>query len=84
MIEQLNEKIMWVTISFADNSVKLVKTTLNKNILASYGVTPKAGYFYDLRHGEFVKFRQDACKIDVTEEQPVFDDEVINFANRFI
>lgn len=84
MLAMLKNQKAWVTMHFDDNSVKCIQTTLNKDILASFGVTPKAGYFYDLVRGEYVAFREDAIKVDVTTEKPIFEDEVINFANRFI
>lgn len=84
MIDIMKKQKAWLTMYFKDNSVKVINTTLNETILASFGVTPKAGYFYDLERGEFVAFREDATRIEVSIEKPIFDDEVINFANRFI
>lgn len=84
MFNMLKNQKAWITMYFDDNSVKCLQTTLNKDILASFGVTPKAGYLYDLERGEYVAFREDASTINVTAEKPEFEDEVINFANRFI
>lgn len=83
-MEILKKGVGWVVITFDDNSVKVIKTTLNTAILANYGVKPVIGYFYDLNRGELVEFREDATDISVFEDEPIFDDEVINFANRFI
>ena len=83
-MELLQAGIAWVVLKFSDNSVQLIRTTLNESILTNYGVKPRVGYFYDLNHGVFVQFREDAIDITVSEQKPEFQDEVINFANRFI
>ena len=55
MFTKLSKQICWVIIKFPDKSVKVLKTTLNPDILSRYGVTAKPGYFYDLKYGEQLK-----------------------------
>lgn len=84
MFNKLKTGIAWVTLKFDDDSVLPIKTTLNEDILANYGVAPRVGYFYDLNKGRFIPFRTDAVSVQVDEHEPEFEDEVINFVNRFI
>ena len=84
MFNKLKTKEAWVTIKFSDDSVQLIKTTLNEDILANYGVTPRVGCFYDLIKGRFIPFRTDAVSVSVDNDKPEFEDEVINFVNKFI
>lgn len=84
MFSKLLNQICWVTVKFPDKSVRVIKTTLNESILTRFGAIAKPGYFYDLKYGEYIKFRDDAEDISVSTEEPIFEDEVINFANRFI
>jgi hypothetical protein len=83
-MELLLNGIGWVTILYKDGSLRVIHTTLNEDILASYGVKPRVGFIFDVDRGEFVAFREDATDINVSSDKPVFTDEVINFANRFI
>lgn len=84
IIKRLLQGIYWITIKFPDNSVRVLRTTLNNNIMADFGVKSKVGYFYDLDRGEYVRFREDATDVSLSEEKPLFEEEVITFANRFI
>ena len=74
----------WVCMHFADTSVRKVHTTLNPDILAEYGVTPRKNYFYDLEANVFVPFREDACEVTISADRPEYEQEVLQFANRFI
>jgi hypothetical protein len=81
----LQEGIGWVTQTFDDGSVRVTRTTLNTEILHSYGVIAKPGFLFDLDRSNFYPIRQDAADISITSEPPVFKDEgVFDFVNQFI
>lgn len=83
-MELLNEKDCWVCMQFADGSVRSIHTTLNKNVLDEHGAAPRNEHFFDLDHNVYVPFRRDAVDIVVRSEKPAFDQEVLQFASRFI
>ena len=74
----------WVNMRFTDGTVRSVHTTLNSKILAEYGVENREDHFFDLDRGIFVHFRTDATDISVTQSKPEYDEEVLQFASRFI
>lgn len=82
MLDIIKNGIGYVTITYPDSSKRVVKTTLNPNILLKEGVTYKEGHLYDLEHKEFVKYSLD-CKIDISEDEPKLEG-VDEFAHRFI
>lgn len=84
MLTQIKESICYVTLKFADNSAKVIRTTLNKDILKEKGIRLKTNTFFDLDTYTYVPFRDDIMDIEISKEKPIFDSEVINFANRFI
>lgn len=45
MFDLLLKDIAWVTLSFDDKSVRVIKTTLSEKILSEFGVKAKPGYF---------------------------------------
>lgn len=83
-MELLQKMSCWVCMHFKDGTVKCIHTTLNTDILAKYGASPREEHFFDLEHGVFVPFRRDAVEITVSEEKPKFEQEVLQFASRFI
>ena len=48
MIEILKEGIGYVKLTYPDSSIRVVKTTLNSDILISCGATIIRGFLYDL------------------------------------
>ena len=50
-MEILLKGIGWVVQTFSDGSKRVVRTTLNQNILRTYGVTAKNGYLFNLDSG---------------------------------
>ena len=70
MFDLLLEGIAWVTLSFDDKSVRVIKTTLSEKILSEFGVKAKPGYFYDLKHGEYVPFEEHPVTIKATKIKP--------------
>lgn len=83
-MEELMKGIAYVIFSFSDGSKQTVKTTLNKDILKNYGVTPKENYLYDLEHAEFVQIRFDAVNVTVCTERPKQEGGLFGYASRFI
>ena len=83
-MEQLINGDGFVVIRFKDNTCITIHTTLSPEILNEHGVLPKQNFFYDLDHGRFIPFRDDAVDIKVFEEKPKYNSEVLEFASRFI
>lgn len=84
-MEILNKGIGWVVQTMADGSVRVIRTSLNKDVLNSYGVQPRESYLFDLDRGTFYPIREDAVSIDVYDKKPVIDDKgVSDFVNKFI
>lgn len=84
MLDILKNGVGWVTMRYPDGSVRVIKTTMREDILEKYGAELKNDRCYDLVRGEYVLFSDTVSNIEVSSDIPVFDDEVINFANRFI
>lgn len=84
MFDIIKNGIGFVTMKFADGSVKVIRTTLNKNILAEKGIRLKTNTFFDLDKFTYVPFRSDVIDITITQDKPNFDSEVANFVNQFI
>lgn len=84
MLDIIKNGIGYVTMTFSDNSVKVIRTTINSQILHEKGVGVKPNTFFDLDKYKYYKFRDDVVDISVSKEKPQFDSEVINFANKFI
>lgn len=74
----------WVSMYFADDTVQTIHTTLNKELLNRYGVEPRQDYFYDIDRMEYVEFRKDSVRVQISERQPTYESEVLSFASRFI
>lgn len=83
-MEELLNGICYVVFVFTDGTRQTVHTTLNNQILKTYGVTPKPEMVYDLDHAEYVRIRRDAVSVDVTTEKPKVEEALNHFANRFI
>lgn len=83
-MEILLSGIGYITMTFSDNSVKVIKSTLNQQILQEYGVTIKRHHIFCIDTGDFIPIREDAIDISISSDYPVFKNEVNNFANRFI
>ena len=85
MMEILLKGIGWVVQTFSDGSKRVVRTTLNQDILRTYGVTAKNGYLFNLDSGCYYPVRNDACDIEIFEHRPVFKDKGVNdFVDSFI
>ena len=80
----LQNGIGYVVLTLDDDSIKVLKTTLNQKILLTYGVTAKTGSFFDLETLSFYDFRNDVKTIEIYKDKPKFEKELINFVNRFI
>lgn len=74
----------YITMTFSDDSVKVIKSTLNQQILQQYGVTARRHHIFCIDTGDFIPIREDAVDISVSSDYPVFKNEVNDFANRFI
>lgn len=83
-IKDLTEGVCFVEIVFSDYSTRVIRTTLNKDILISHGVQPCRDYFFDLDRNIFIKFPKEVTEINITKEKPENRLEVVNFVNRFI
>lgn len=82
MLKVLKQGIGYVTITYPDSSKRVLRTTLNPNILLKEGVTFKDNHLYDVDRKEFVRYTTD-CKIDISEEEPILEG-VDLFAHQFI
>lgn len=74
----------YLKFTFSDLSEKVIRTTLNPNILAKYGVSAKEHHIFCIDTGTFVPIREDAIDVMVSKEPPEFNNEVNEFASRFI
>lgn len=83
-MDELYEGLAYVTFVFEDNSRQTIRTTLNKKILADYGIKPRENYLYDFSHAEYVRMREDACEVQVSAEKQEYEEALNQFANRFI
>jgi hypothetical protein len=83
-MELLINGIGYVSLRFSDGSCKTIRASLNKGILSSYGVESRQGYFYDIDKQQFVEFRPDADTVEVYDHFPIYENEVVKFASRFI
>ena len=84
MMDMLYKGKAWVVFNFKDGTKITIYTSLSVKVLRSEGVEPRKNYLWDFNRGIFVAFRQDAESIDIFEDKPLFDEEVLNFASRFI
>lgn len=83
-MDDLNMTICFVTFIFSDGSRQTIRTTLNHDLLCTYGVSQRDGYLYDFKHAEYVPMREDAVSVEVSQEEPDTERGLIGFANRFI
>lgn len=83
-MEILLQGIGFLTMTFADGSQKSICTTLNKEILAKYGVSQKEHRIFNITTGKFEDFRSDAVDITVTAKRPAYESEVNAFVSQFI
>lgn len=83
-VEELQREDGWVDMIFADGTRQIVHTTLNKDLLHRNGAIARENAFFDLERQNYVPFRKDAVAIKVYRSRPVFDEEVLQFASRFI
>lgn len=84
-MEILINGIGWVVLMFTDESKRVIRTTLNQNILSKLGVTARSGYLFNLDSGYYYPIREDVCDIQIFEHPPVFDDKGVNdFVSSFI
>ena len=84
-MEELQKGFAWVTLTYEDNSVKILYTTLNKEILTRKGITLPNNNLYDFNFREYVRFdNSKIIDIAISKDKPLFEQEVLNFANRFI
>ena len=83
-MEELNKKLCYVLFTFADGTKQMIRTTLNRDILRNYGVSPRKGQLFDVLHSEWIYVRSDASYVDISEEKPEMEGKLDAFANRFI
>lgn len=83
-LNELMTNWMWVTFTFKDGSKKHILTTLSDTLLESVGVSNRTDCVYDRTCNQFFQIREDAIDVKVSKEKPVYSEEVLNFASRFI
>lgn len=83
-MEQLMNSDGWVSFVFSDGTRKTIHTSLSASVLREAGAVLREGFFFDLERGVYTPFPAGACSVDVTREKPIFESEVLNFADRFI
>lgn len=84
-VKDLYNMIAWVTFIYPDDSKKVLRTTLNADILRSVLHTKPPGEFlYDLDKHKWTKIpTSNEVVVQVTEEAPILG-EVDKFVNKFI
>lgn len=83
-MERLQSKIAWVVFTFKDGTKQTIETTLSKQIMNERGISPRENFLWDFNRNMYVPFCRDAINVEIFDEKPVFDREVLNFASRFI
>ena len=67
-----------------NGSKMTMKTSLSKEYLESFGISLRNGYLFDLEKLRYIKNREDAVSVEVFNEKPEYESEVLRFASRFI
>lgn len=83
-VADLRTQIAWVTFRYPDESMRVIRTTLNPEILKS--VLDKKGdaQLYDLDKGRWVKMPSNSnVAMEITEERPELKGWM-EFVNRFV
>lgn len=75
---------VFVVFSFKDGTKQTIHTSFNEEVLEQYGARSVQEKLFDLDRLKFVPFRRDALNVNVYQQKPVFDLEVLQFASRFI
>lgn len=83
-MERLYHKKAWVVFRFQDGTRITINTTLSHALLQKEGIMPRKGFLWDFNRNRYMKFRRDAVSVDVFDNRPVYDEEVLQFASRFI
>lgn len=83
-MERVTKGIAWIVFTFSDGTKQCLRTTLSKEVLEGLGVTPRENALYDMEQNLFVPFRKDAIDVAFFDEKPLFEQEVLQFASRFI
>lgn len=84
MMDLLCKDKAWVVFNFKDGTKVTIFTSISEKILRAEGVEPRKDYLWDFNRGIYIPFRSDAESVDIFKERPLFDEEVLNFASRFI
>lgn len=85
--ELLEKTICFVKLEFKDKSKVLIRTTLNADILKSYGASFVKGALFDLDKKKYYIVDRSIEKVDVFHSEETMNKgvrEVDFFANRFI
>lgn len=84
-MEEFKNKWMWVVFVFKDGSRKHLYSTMSKKLLSEVNATLRKDYLFDLVTKSYVSIREDAVEVLFFNEKPEYqDEEVLNFASRFI
>lgn len=84
-INLLKTKLCYVNVQYDDNSVLVIYTTLNKDILADYYANFVEGYLFDVTRYRQIPLDVNFCEsITISETNIYEDNEVIMFINQFI
>ena len=83
MDELLND-FGYVQFLFQDGTSQIIYTTLSASLLERRGAVLRAGYLYDVQHGEYVKIREDAVQVYISKDIPKVKGGLDEFAHRFI
>jgi hypothetical protein len=83
-ISDLKNKVGWIAFTFPDGSVRVIRTTLNEEILAPYLKDKGDKDLFDLDKVRWTKLPTNPeVVVNILEERPTLG-EVDEFANRFI
>lgn len=80
----LKKQICYVAFVFSDTTRQTIKTTLNEDILHQYGASLRDGYLYDIDHASYVRLRDDAVSVELTDKKAERGGDLNGFAARFI
>ena len=82
-LDLLKEGIAFVVFHFSDGSAMFTVTSLNVEVLEEFGAEIRPGSFFDLVKHRYIKFRTDACNIEVSADDFRIR-EVDLFANKYV
>lgn len=83
-IDDLYKREGWVVFTYPDGSKRVIRTTLNQEVLAAVKPAPSDDFLFDLDKLFWVPLpTKEEVQVAVYEQRPVLS-EVDEFVNRFV